>query len=46
MIFTRSRDVRGRKGFDSVGWVVAQAPETSWRTLKLEEKAKQTGKGH
>ncbi|MFO1459322.1 MAG: DUF3516 domain-containing protein [Verrucomicrobiota bacterium] len=34
----------GRKGFDSVGWVVAQAPEHVVENLKLEEKAKQTGK--
>ena len=34
----------GRKGFDSVGWVVAQAPEHVVENLKLDEKAKQTGK--
>ena len=34
----------GRKGYDSVGWVVAQAPEHVVENLKLEEKAKQTGK--
>ncbi|MBN8246556.1 MAG: DUF3516 domain-containing protein, partial [Verrucomicrobia bacterium] len=34
----------GRKGFDSVGWVVAQAPEHVVENLKLEEKARQTGK--
>ena len=34
----------GRKGFDSVGWVVVQAPEHVVENLKLEEKSKQTGK--
>ncbi len=29
----------GRKGFDNVGWVVAQAPEHVIENLKLEEKA-------
>ena len=30
----------GRKGFDNVGWVVAQAPEHAIENLKLEEKAR------
>jgi len=34
----------GRKGYDNVGWVVAQAPEHVIENLKLDEKAKQTGK--
>jgi superfamily II RNA helicase len=34
----------GRKGFDSVGWVVAQAPEHVIENLRLEEKAKRDGK--
>ena len=34
----------GRKGFDSVGWIVAQAPEHVIENLKLEEKAKRDGK--
>lgn len=34
----------GRKGFDSVGWVVAQAPEHVIENLKLEEKARRDGK--
>ena len=34
----------GRKGYDSVGWVVAQAPEHVIENLKLEEKAKSSGK--
>jgi superfamily II RNA helicase len=34
----------GRKGFDNVGWVVAQAPEHVIENLKLEEKAKRDGK--
>jgi superfamily II RNA helicase len=34
----------GRKGYDNVGWVVAQAPEHMVENLKLDEKAKQTGK--
>jgi superfamily II RNA helicase len=34
----------GRKGYDNVGWVVAQAPEHVVENLKLDEKAKQTGK--
>lgn len=34
----------GRKGFDSVGWVVAQAPEHVIENLKLEEKSKRDGK--
>jgi superfamily II RNA helicase len=34
----------GRKGFDDVGWVVAQAPEHVVENLKLEEKAKRDGK--
>lgn len=34
----------GRKGFDNVGWVVAQAPEHVVENLKLEEKAARDGK--
>jgi superfamily II RNA helicase len=34
----------GRKGFDNVGWVVAQAPEHVIENLKLDEKARQSGK--
>lgn len=34
----------GRKGYDNVGWVVAQAPEHVIENLKLDEKVKQTGK--
>src|SRR6185503_18394558 len=34
----------GRKGFDDVGWVVAQAPEHVVENLKLEEKAARDGK--
>ncbi|HKX61249.1 MAG TPA: DUF3516 domain-containing protein [Verrucomicrobiae bacterium] len=34
----------GRKGFDNVGWVVAQAPEHAIENLKLEEKAARDGK--
>lgn len=34
----------GRKGFDDVGWVVAQAPEHVIENLKLEEKAASSGK--
>lgn len=34
----------GRKGYDNVGWVVAQAPEHVIENLKLDEKARQTGK--
>jgi hypothetical protein len=34
----------GRKGFDSVGYVVVQAPEHVIDNLKLEEKAKRDGK--
>lgn len=34
----------GRKGFDDVGWVVAQAPEHVIENLKLEEKASRDGK--
>lgn len=34
----------GRKGYDNVGWVVAQAPEHAVENLKLEEKAKRDGK--
>jgi superfamily II RNA helicase len=34
----------GRKGYDNVGWVFAQAPEHVIENLKLDEKAKQTGK--
>ncbi|MDA1277163.1 MAG: DUF3516 domain-containing protein [Verrucomicrobia bacterium] len=34
----------GRRGFDDLGWVVAQAPEHAVENLKLEEKAAQKGK--
>ena len=34
----------GRKGFDNVGYVVAQAPEHVIENLKLEAKSRQTGK--
>jgi len=34
----------GRKGFDDMGWVVAQAPEHVVENLKLEEKSKRDGK--
>ncbi|MCR5377629.1 MAG: DUF3516 domain-containing protein [Fibrobacter sp.] len=34
----------GRKGFDDVGYVVAQAPEHVIENLKLEAKNRQTGK--
>ncbi len=34
----------GRKGFDAVGWVVAQAPEHQIENLQLEKKQAQTGK--
>jgi len=34
----------GRKGFDNVGWVVAQAPEHMVENLKLEEKSSKDGK--
>src|SRR6185295_8171579 len=34
----------GRKGFDDMGWVVAQAPEHAVENLKLEEKSKRDGK--
>lgn len=34
----------GRKGFDNVGWVVAQAPEHVIENIKLEEKAARDGK--
>jgi superfamily II RNA helicase len=34
----------GRKGFDDVGWVVAQAPEHVIENRKLEEKSKNSGK--
>ena len=34
----------GRKGFDDLGWVVAQAPEHVVENLKLEEKSKRDGK--
>lgn len=34
----------GRKGYDNVGWVVAQAPEHVVENLKLEEKSKRDGK--
>ena len=34
----------GRKGFDNIGWVVAQAPEHVIENLKLAEKASRVGK--
>jgi len=34
----------GRKGFDDMGWVVAQAPEHVVENLKLEEKSSRDGK--
>jgi superfamily II RNA helicase len=34
----------GRKGFDAVGWVVAQAPEHQIENLQLERKQAQSGK--
>ncbi|MBX3733120.1 MAG: DUF3516 domain-containing protein [Verrucomicrobiae bacterium] len=34
----------GRKGFDAVGWVVAQAPEHVIENLRLEEKARSSGR--
>ncbi|NBV86847.1 MAG: DUF3516 domain-containing protein, partial [Verrucomicrobia bacterium] len=34
----------GRKGFDSIGWVVAQAPEHAIENLQLERKQAETGK--
>ena len=34
----------GRKGYDNVGWVVAQAPEHVVENRKLEEKSKRDGK--
>ena len=34
----------GRKGYDDVGWVVAQAPEHVIENRKLEEKSKRDGK--
>ena len=34
----------GRKGFDNIGYVVAQAPEHAIENLKLEAKSRQTGK--
>ena len=34
----------GRKGFDDIGYVVAQAPEHVIENLKLEAKTRQTGK--
>jgi superfamily II RNA helicase len=34
----------GRKGFDDVGWVVAQAPEHVIENRKLDEKSKSSGK--
>ena len=34
----------GRKGFDNIGWVVAQAPEHAIENLKLAEKAARDGK--
>ena len=30
----------GRKGYDDIGWVVAQAPEHVVENLKLEEKSR------
>lgn len=34
----------GRKGFDDLGWVVAQAPEHVVENIKLEQKAAKKGK--
>src|SRR6185369_1547091 len=34
----------GRKGFDDIGWVVAQAPEHVVENLKLDEKSARGGK--
>ena len=34
----------GRKGFDNIGYVVAEAPEHVIENLKLEAKSRQTGK--
>ncbi len=34
----------GRKGYDNVGWVVAQAPEHAIENIKLEEKAARDGR--
>lgn len=34
----------GRKGYDNVGWVIAQAPEHVVENRKLEEKSKRDGK--
>jgi superfamily II RNA helicase len=34
----------GRKGFDDIGWVVAQAPEHVLENLKLEEKSARDGR--
>lgn len=34
----------GRKGFDSIGWVFAQAPEHVIENLKIDEKAARDGK--
>ncbi|SHH35138.1 Helicase conserved C-terminal domain-containing protein [Fibrobacter sp. UWCM] len=34
----------GRKGFDNIGYVVAQAPEHVIENMKLEAKSRQTGK--
>jgi superfamily II RNA helicase len=34
----------GRKGFDDLGWVVAQAPEYVIENMKLEQKREQGGK--
>ncbi len=34
----------GRKGFDDLGWVIAQAPEHVVENLKLDEKAARDGK--
>lgn len=34
----------GRKGYDDIGWVVAQAPEHVVENLKLEEKSARDGK--
>jgi superfamily II RNA helicase len=34
----------GRKGFDDLGWVVAQAPEHVVENLKLEEKSRRDGR--
>ena len=42
--FHQIADRPGRKGFDNIGYVVAQAPEHVIENLKLEAKSRQTGK--